>query len=395
MRAVIVRENMRIPIGRQGENDAVRIVWPGVIESYGKLYGEGFFSLIALRSGDSAPYPVSVTEDGADLVWVVSSADTAKDGFGSAELTYTVGGVVAKSQMWGTIVNTSLSGQEPTDPPEPQRNWVDEVLTAGAAAENSANKAANAAQNAVNAAAGAESAKTAAESARDTAGTSAAAAAGSAAAAQEKAAEAARSAAAATEAAAATANQPINQITGASVGQTIKVKAVDTDGKPTAWEPVDMPTGGGGETWEKIAEIELAEAASSIVISQDLVGRPFALKRVMIDCSVNIDQDNTMTYAKTLINDSSVCTNGIHNFAGKAVGYYAFYAELIPGNGALCWNVLNDFNYNWIGPLQKMGYKYNDIWESTAITKLTISANDGKKNFGIAGTKINVVGVRA
>lgn len=30
-------------------------------------------------------------------------------------------------------------------------------------------------------------------------------------------------------------------ITAATVGQTIKVKAVDTDGKPTAWETVDAP----------------------------------------------------------------------------------------------------------------------------------------------------------
>lgn len=34
-------------------------------------------------------------------------------------------------------------------------------------------------------------------------------------------------------------------ITGATVGQIIKVKAVNSDGCPTAWEPVDMPSGGG------------------------------------------------------------------------------------------------------------------------------------------------------
>ena len=33
-------------------------------------------------------------------------------------------------------------------------------------------------------------------------------------------------------------------LTAATVGQTIKVKAVDTDGKPTAWEAVDMASGG-------------------------------------------------------------------------------------------------------------------------------------------------------
>ena len=33
-------------------------------------------------------------------------------------------------------------------------------------------------------------------------------------------------------------------VTGAKVGQIAKIKAVDSAGKPTAWEPVDMPSGG-------------------------------------------------------------------------------------------------------------------------------------------------------
>lgn len=119
---------MRIPLGKQGENNAVRVVWPGIIESYAKLYGGGDFSLVVLRPGDSAPYPAVVAEEGADLVWIVSSADTAKGGYGSAELIYTVGGVVAKSQTWGTIVNNSLSGQEPGEPPEdPAKAWFDAI----------------------------------------------------------------------------------------------------------------------------------------------------------------------------------------------------------------------------------------------------------------------------
>lgn len=36
-------------------------------------------------------------------------------------------------------------------------------------------------------------------------------------------------------------------ITGASVGQIAKITAVDDAGKPTAWEPVDMPVGGSAE----------------------------------------------------------------------------------------------------------------------------------------------------
>jgi len=40
-------------------------------------------------------------------------------------------------------------------------------------------------------------------------------------------------------------------VTGATVGQTIKVKAVDADGKPTAWEAVDMAAAG-TEVWEEL-----------------------------------------------------------------------------------------------------------------------------------------------
>lgn len=49
-------------------------------------------------------------------------------------------------------------------------------------------------------------------------------------------------------------------ITAATVGQTVKVKAVDTDGKPTAWEAVDAASG--GETWEKIADVALTADTS-------------------------------------------------------------------------------------------------------------------------------------
>lgn len=44
-------------------------------------------------------------------------------------------------------------------------------------------------------------------------------------------------------------------ITGAAVGQIPRITAVDADGKPTAWEAVDMA--GGGDEWEKIATIDV------------------------------------------------------------------------------------------------------------------------------------------
>ena len=49
-------------------------------------------------------------------------------------------------------------------------------------------------------------------------------------------------------------------VTGATVGQIVKIAAVDSDGVPTAWSPVDMPSGGSGsETWAQIGTISLSE----------------------------------------------------------------------------------------------------------------------------------------
>lgn len=52
-------------------------------------------------------------------------------------------------------------------------------------------------------------------------------------------------------------------VTGATVGQTIKVKAIDADGKPTAWEAVDMAAGE-AEVWEKVCQVTTTEDVSFI-----------------------------------------------------------------------------------------------------------------------------------
>ena len=52
-------------------------------------------------------------------------------------------------------------------------------------------------------------------------------------------------------------------VTGATVGQIAKITAVDASGKPTAWEPVDMPSGNEGKSWTKIIDVEITEATES------------------------------------------------------------------------------------------------------------------------------------
>lgn len=53
-------------------------------------------------------------------------------------------------------------------------------------------------------------------------------------------------------------------ITGATVGQIAKITAVDASGAPTAWEPVDMPTGG-GEEWRKVIDAEVTEPTAEFI----------------------------------------------------------------------------------------------------------------------------------
>lgn len=124
MRTVYVQACIRFLLGKQGENEAVRVVWPGIIEKFRKLYGNGVFTLTAKRCGDAAAYPVAVSTEGGDVVWLVRAADVANPGSGSCELTYTVDGVVAKSQTWSTYVAASISGDAPGEPPEePAKAW--------------------------------------------------------------------------------------------------------------------------------------------------------------------------------------------------------------------------------------------------------------------------------
>lgn len=100
-------------------------------------------------------------------------------------------------------------------------------------------------------------------------------------------------------------------ITGASVGQIAKITAVDTDGVPTAWSPVDMPSGG-GETWEKIAEIDLdVDAANDVSVweyknlpnykelaykKENLVGSTEVSSGISISINGSIPHPSSITY---------------------------------------------------------------------------------------------------
>lgn len=127
-----------IKLGRRGENQARKVVFD-VLRKWREGYGEGVASLIVQRNGDAQPYPVTLTEEDGVLVWLVSSTDTAVAGEGAAELRYTVGDTIVKSQIYKTRVRDTLEDSGETPPPAYQ-SWVDEVLTAAAGVESAVSK---------------------------------------------------------------------------------------------------------------------------------------------------------------------------------------------------------------------------------------------------------------
>ena len=103
-------------------------------------------------------------------------------------------------------------------------------------------------------------------------------------------------------------SNPLN-ITGATVGQIAKITAVDDSGKPTAWESVDMPSGG-SMRWQKIKEITLAEQTNDIVIGEDNNGvsvadyNPIAMK---VEFHVPADSTQTNANGAPWIYPSATC----------------------------------------------------------------------------------------
>lgn len=164
----------RVALGHQGENLALTVIFS--IGAWADAYGPGTVHLAHMRNGDSEAYPVAVTQVGTEVSWEVSDADTAVDGYGKYELRYIVGETVVKSSVGETYVRKAL--QYGAEPPEPVQSWLDhvaekehELLEAAVEAkehsENASRSAESAASSAKDAADSAAEAKAAADAAQE------------------------------------------------------------------------------------------------------------------------------------------------------------------------------------------------------------------------------------
>lgn len=89
----------------------------------------------------------------------------------------------------------------------------------------------------------------------------------------------------------------------ASIGQTIRVKAVDDAGKPTEWEAADVTAGGDeySPTLPLVVSITLTEEVSMIEITTDKEGNPLSLEEMDIVMNLfggegNVNRDASVMY---------------------------------------------------------------------------------------------------
>ena len=133
-----------IPLGYMGEGLVTQVAFD--VSGWLAEYGEGSFQLLHRRRCDADPLPVAVDMDGNTVIWTLTESDTAARGFGQAQLLLIRDGMIKKSEIFTTSVKNSLTSGE--DVPSPMEGWVEQVVQAGADAENAAAAAAQSAANA-------------------------------------------------------------------------------------------------------------------------------------------------------------------------------------------------------------------------------------------------------
>lgn len=131
-----------IALGKQGENQAVRVTLPNI------RAGAGSILLLHQRSDDQKPYPVPVVEADGGIIWTVSSTDTAYPGRGQAELQWLgADGAVVKSVTYQTNIIRALTSPGAV-PDEPLKPYTQAVARDAQAAKQAAASATEAARSA-------------------------------------------------------------------------------------------------------------------------------------------------------------------------------------------------------------------------------------------------------
>ena len=128
-----------VKLGRQGENLTQEVQIDVSAWTEDNMEGATFL-IAAVRPGETESYLPEITQSGNTLTWKPTAADTAKGGYGRAEIQAVKGALIRKSPVFRTRIEAAIesSGSTPTEPPA----WVQQILGSVSAAQEAAQEAA-------------------------------------------------------------------------------------------------------------------------------------------------------------------------------------------------------------------------------------------------------------
>ena len=193
------------------------------------------------------------------------------------------------------------------------------------------------------------------------------------------------------------------EVSGAEVGQTIVVKAVDENGKPTEWKTADLPQGGGsdGMKMELIHDIVVEESVNKMNLDMRKNGQPVYWRYLAFVFVGVFDSPTGKTGSADLqiakgYNGSeweqwNVKVVGVFNSAATTIPTtFAFHYEKeaespvfwhMSRNGAANANVLISMQKN----VKMTDYEYIQLYFPGSSTDYNIGAGTKIKIWGIEG----------
>ena len=180
-------------------------------------------------------------------------------------------------------------------------------------------------------------------------------------------------------------------VTGAAVGDIIKVKAVDASGKPTAWEAATVEIPGGEGEGRLIRDITLSEEVNSIEITSDSDGNSFGLSEVWIYYDGSCT--NTSNTYFSVSSAESISTRWIYSGVGTSASNTArkgmVHGRLI-APGVVSGEIIA-INYN-VGAYAISAYNIPVSAYNDKITSLKLFTNTSLEFAFEAGFRVRVYG---
>lgn len=126
---VLKNQTTSIVLGRRGTYSTARVIFD--VSYLVETYGDGTPALLVKRATDESPYPVAITYSNNEVVWLVSSTDTAVKGHGECELYWYVDGGLAKTVIYDINIYRGIDDPG-SEVPDPYETWIDRLAEIGA-----------------------------------------------------------------------------------------------------------------------------------------------------------------------------------------------------------------------------------------------------------------------